>query len=331
MNNTILSIALAAVLALAGGCKQLPSQEGEKPKVEVSLSGRMNGISRAVVHPQSDRPYPETQLPIGVAMMVYNTPDPAVTQPSATDWGNALLAWRRGYFGGPGLGAPGGVTNGEIRFTSADGSAVQNIFYEETGMSYFLRAVYPWSAAVAGASITGGDLPMAIDGSQDVMCSNIGWGNMNASQVQPLTFRHLLTKLNIFMVAEADRAIAEYGQILSVELINQPEMILLDLYSEELYQGQTLRRYPMVGDITPSLLSTTPVNFGYVMAMPSTKFTIRIRTEHRLAFYVDIDVDFPESSEAGAAYDVTLQFMQSDEIVIKAEKAKKWFLDWEFN
>jgi len=331
---------VAALLLLYGCMTRIEPYEA-KAEVEVELSGAFGLRTRASIDPQPDS-LPPYQLSIGVALLNYDSANPETDQPDGDDW-NGAVNWKRAYFGGPGLHAPT-VTNGEIKFTNDAGTAINKVFYDENGLWCFLRAVYPYEGATVTSSHGKGSILFPIDGSQDIMCANLVWGSVNKQMVDRLIFKHLLTKLNIRLYAENQDASDQYGEIEAVGVAYQPAGAILDIATGNLQPEPTSSttrydRYYTV-DFDPSanrLLSdnitdpTDPdVNFGYVMAIPAAKYSIWVKTENRLEFYTEVTL--PSSSfEAGKAYNITLKFLATDQIIIFAEEATEWWLDSTFN
>ncbi len=339
----------AACCALMSGCGK--EEDGAlKPGVEVDLNATMGGgamySSRGEGAVTPNGGLPPRQLSVGVVMIPFLTANPTYTQPGETEW-LTKVTWRRAYFGG---GTPAGIgattiTNGEIRFTNDAGTATQKVFYDDTGIHYFLKALYPYSAADVNRTVDDGSVYFNVDGSQDIMCTNLGWGNMGAPIVNTLQFKHLLTKINLQLVADSENAVSQYGKIIKVEFIDQPTSIIVDIHEGKAYSGTYITR-----SYEPYGFPSTPINltvydalapepdpasqYGYVMILPSTKYTLRIETENRLQFYPEITFPaalYPSGAEAGKSYDVRLKFKEASLIEIFAEEAEEWWMDHVFN
>lgn len=341
MKKQLYTLLLPAVLLLAGCQGETPPAPVEAP-VEVELSGAIGTASKASI----DAPdgLPPRQLSIGIAMLTFPVVAPI---PASTDW-LTRVAWRRGYFGAnntTGLGALPPITKGEIKFTNDEGTSIQRVFYDDTGLYYFLRAVYPWDNAVVTQTVDGGVILFhEIDGSQDIMCSNLGWGNMTDDPIDPLVFSHLLTKLNVKLVAENEAAVAQYGTIKKVELVYQPNEIILDIAEGTVFSASSLTdSYVPVGfpavprelKTAAELFPASTENYGYVMALPGGRsYTFRIETENRLWFYAEVKfpaLAFPGGAEAGTAYNVTLRFKEASQLEIFPEEADVWYMNSTFD
>jgi len=343
---------LAAVaLWVLFGCSREYELQILKPKVAMALTGAIHDRTKSgSIDPQPSG-LPPKQMAIGVAMIDHDTATPDSDPPAEVAW-NGAVEWKRAYFGGPGLKTGSALatfvpTNGEISFTNDDGTAVNKVFYNDNGFYRFLRAFHPWEGAAVVPAVGGGVVLMPIDGSQDIICSNMVYGSAESKMSytppyvdKPLIFSHLLTKLNIRLVAEDAAAIVQYGKIMAIEVLDQPNMVSVNISSGLLEAASSLA-YPygvvdFLANATlpaPAILNPEPfddaVQFGYVMVVPAKTYTIRIETELRLTFYVD--VVFAAPADAGKAYNITLQFMVADEILIFAQEAPQWWLNSTFN
>ena len=347
----------AVMLLLLHGCSMEKEIGPHKQTAEMKLNGSIKVESKSGwINPAPSTTLPPRQISIGVAMLDYDTPDPN-TEPAASEW-NGVVEWKRAYFGGPGLQTGGALasftpTNGEIKFTNDDGTATNKVFYNENGFWRFLRAFHPWDGAAVVPETNGGSILMPINGSHDIMCSNMVWGCAEPKTFSSppytytpqyvntvLNFSHLLTKLNIRLVAENAVAKAQYGEIVAIEVINQPQHVLVNIATGALEPASLPKfRYGLVDFATgqtlpePAISNPDPFldakEFGYVMVIPAEKYTVRIETELRLAFYME--VIFPAVTLPGMAYNVTLQFMETEEIFIYAEEAPEWWMDSTFN
>ncbi|MDR2584642.1 MAG: fimbrillin family protein [Prevotellaceae bacterium] len=328
MKTQLVTYRFFAILALLllCGC----NKETSKPEVEVVMEGAIGLPTRASIDPPAGHTgpthIPPYQLSIGVAMVSHVTSNPLTIQPSNTAWNGA--DWERAYFGGPGLGA-NPVTNGEIKFTNNTGTSVKRMLYNEDGSYFFFKAIHPYE----GATFQNGILYYPIDGSQDIMMANMGWGNVDNPVVTPLVFKHLLTKLNFVLVAENNDAIGQYGTIDAIEVLDQPNQAKLQVATGELTPNSTNSTRYSATNFSTGGLSTTPVQMGYVMVFPGVKYSVRVHTELRLAFYVDVTFSSPPLTPTlpGRAYNVTLKFMSADEIFILTEEVDEWWLDSTFD
>ncbi len=367
---------------------------------EVMMNGVIGAATKAPIDPETTG-LPSKQLTIGILTSDYYLPDtedafkPELLKDE--DWGMYTYL-DRGYFGGPGLGAIN-ITNGEIKYTSADGNIIQNVLYDESGMYYVLRLIYPYTytyldnntpketTAQLSLASNGSRVFFDIDGSQDVMSTNVGWGNMDYDWVttstatdpndsetnyEGFTFSHHLVKLDIRLLAEAGTFIAKeegeyniYGAIESVELINQPNQVTLDLTTNLLSASSSLvSTYPIFSYDTDGKATDIPIKtsvnlsknetgtlYGYVMALPAQKYTFKVVTGSRKSFYINAyikemyDVEVPkEGSETetttvqveggakpGTIYPLTFKFLASEEVGLEADKAKEWWFDSVFN
>jgi hypothetical protein len=269
----------------------------------------------------------------------YVTADPLADQPTEEDWNGATLL--RAYFGGPDI-APDPTTfvpsNGEIKFTNNTGTRVQKVFYEELGAYSFMRAIYPYQGASVVPTVDGGVVVVPVDGSQDVMCSGWGWGSVLATH-QPLintnlAFGHLLTRINVRLVAESAPASGQYGDILGVSLSHQPGELAVNLIDGSVTGwSNNDQNYPLIGQPEVQTLNTAGVDYGYAMALPADSYEIRVETQNRRSFYpVAVLPAVPVGERrAGRVYDVVLSFKAADEIKIAVTDATEWWLDSTFD
>jgi hypothetical protein len=182
------------------------------------------------------------------------------------------------------------------------------------------------------------------------MCANIVLGREEPVQdrtVGTLTFKHLLTKLNVFLYAENADAVNQYGKILSVAIAYQPEEIIMDIVSGALQPASSMTRHdvyrtvgfdPAANRLFPHNTAApdfgSASNFGYVMALPAKKYTVVVNTEERLYFYTDVTLPstaLSSSFKAGKVYNIILRFLDADEIIIEVMDADEWWMDSTFN
>lgn len=356
---------LVLCVAVCSGCEKDPAPTPPvKGKVPVVMNGSIKPTTKAAIEPNTDGS-PQGRLVIGIITSDYYLPtgvekfDPGVLQPE--DWGMYTYL-DRGHFGGDtgsSTGSGGVITyvSGNIKYTNADGTSIQNVFYDEMGMYYTLRLIHPYEYKYVNEeketidvnaklilSSTGSQVLFDVDGSQDIMSSDVGWGNMDSPDGKVITtdkvdatekeksfrFHHQLVKLDLRLIAE-DKASALYGKIGTVELINQPNQLLLDIASDKLTAASNpVSKYTPVDHPTDSItLTATLKDCGYVMALPDSIYTFRITTANRLNFY--IDAVFEGGAVAGTAYPITFKFLASDEIELYAGKAEEWWYNSVFN
>lgn len=347
---------LAALTLLSGGCNR-ENTAPPKEKVEVVMNGgfQVPETTKAQITPVNN--LPTNQLDVIIVTVNYTTADPVNDQPDLNAWMGSTADLTRGYFGGPGLGATT-ITNGEIKYTNEDGTSVQNVFYDENGEYYFVRVVYPHKDAEFiqtnnGAAIVFND----INGSQDILCSNLGWGNINMPIVRSnltndldptsvgLMFSHKLSLFRFNLIAENEKAAEQYGQIKNVRIRNQPSSIRVDMLDTNTEGYSEFDRHYEAEDFPSTPITLTfssdpePVPVaayaGYIMALPGKKFTIEAETEKRLWISADLDFSDPANpyaaSKAGIIYDITLTFMEAYQMELSLENTTEWWVESEFN
>lgn len=351
MKRAIIGNGLGILLfmALGGGCSN-EYAGNDREQVEVVMNGNLlkSRKTRAQIVPENG--LPKNQLDVGIVTVNFSTTDPANVQPDLDAWKGVTADYTRGYFGGPGLGAAT-ITNGEIKYTNDDGTAVQKVFYDETGECYYVRVVYPhhnaeFTQADNGAAVVFNEL----NGTQDIMCSNLGWGNMDQPTMKTnydtdpaidtpgdsvIVFSHMLSLFRIKVVAENATAIVQYGNITNVKIIDQPNSVkvdMIDLAAEPYAFPETDFLIP---EFQARPLTITPDSVGDIMVLPARNFTIEAQSENRLWLSADFNFATAEdpyaTSAAGTIYEITLKFMEGYKMELDVIAAKEWWMDHEFN
>jgi hypothetical protein len=360
--------------ALAFGCTRTEITPVTRD-VAVKLSGELSpagaltrgdGMIDPILANSGDlKGLPPKQLSIGIV-----TIETSSDAPTAPDWGlvgNSPYL-DKGFFGGNELGdTPTSMTpedaawNGNIEFLNEQGTGRQDVFYDPTGDYYHFVGVYPYAAITGGLSTSsaGATVLFNIDGSQDIMASNSGRGNIDhpfAHDNHPddvLTFSHKLTALRCRFVAESAVAKALYGTINSVKLVGQPDVVGLDIGANALDPTTPLTdertapagiSYPAVG--TGGVVVTTPltlsdvytsadaVEFGYIMALPQQTYTFEIVTSvHGANNPLTVTYDFTAAAmpAAGTIYNLTFTMLETAKIELVAAPATEWWLDQTFD
>ena len=75
----------------------------------------------------------------------------------------------------------------------------------------------------------------------------------------------------------------------------------------------------------------TDSDFGYLMVVPGTSYTVAVHTVDRLYFYTEVSLPGSAPFEAGKVYNIILKFLAADEIIIYAKEADEWWYDSTFN
>lgn len=371
MKNGPIKIALAGFFSLAlwGGCGKEKPAETAETRVAVVMNGGISrsGTTRGQIVPNAAG-LPDEQLDVAIITVNYRTADPTLDQPDLPAWSGSTADITRGYFGED-SGAPGvipfaqrpgkPIDSGKIEYTNDSGTTIQRVFYDETGEHYFVRVVYPYANAEFTQSVNGaGVIFSELDGSQDIMASNLGWGNMHSPVIKTnykddipetvtgdsiIVMSHLFSLFRIKLVAENTDVIDQYGKILDVRLIDQPSSIRVDMMEIRLETESALDTpyHPKDFPGTGLDLTTSAVDAGYVMAMPAQKFTLEARSQNRLWLSADLDFSTLEdplaTSAPGRMYDITIRFMEAYEIELEAEplegedEHKEWWMDSVFD
>lgn len=363
----------------------------EKEKVRLDISGSLS-VSAAtkgegMINPILDLPtdtkgLPPKQLVIGLITNEYlkTGATPAVKDWSADDHVTEL-DW--GFFGGNVFGdtpaSLGSNWNGNIEYgdftggpTVPGGTSIQNVFYDENRTYYFFVAFYPYvedvDIAATEAEGTGTTVYFAPDGTQDIMASTMGGGNIDnpygvkdvggINYLQPygapLIFYHKLTALRCHFIAESEAVTGPNGcgDIVSVRLINQPDILGLnigqqainptttaltdehtDLISYESVRtngvGNLAMPYPTVANPDPD-----PVEFGYILANPANSYTFEIITSVHGAInpiYATYTFNNPTIPSMGTVYNLTFKMLESRRVDLYVQSADEWWIDQSYN
>jgi hypothetical protein len=351
-------------------------------RVAVKLSGELSSagaqtrgegrIDPILADQSSERGLPPKQLDIGIMTIEINTENP-----TAANWGDLAYSpyLDRGFFGGNQPGdSPDTMEenwNGNIEYTDRGGLNNQIVFYSRTGEYYHFVCVYPYADIIfededytmQNAAKNAAIVYFDIDGSSDIMASNRGYGNNEHPfgghhSTDPtdgtLRFYHKLAALRCKFVAESAVAKALYGTITSVELLEQPDVVGLNIGANALAPTTTALTderttpngisYPAVGSsgaavTTPLTLpeaytSADAEEFGYVLALPAQKYTFRITTSlHGSNNPLTATYDFTAATpaEAGTIYNLTFTMLETAEIELEAAEAAEWWLDQTFD
>lgn len=369
-------------VALVVGCSHEDTSVPDPERVAVQISGVLSQKSATTkgvpwdgrvdpINPVNHLGLPPVQLDVGIVTVNYETEDPSNPdggQPDIEAWSTTTADWTRGYFGSISVGdVVGGViltdntppTNGEISYTNEDGTLIQKTFYDDYGEHYFLRVVYPFHHGTNGEYAAelvqtpgrgAGVVFSGLDGSQDILCSNLGWGNIYQPLIETeagagnLVLSHMLTMFRVFVKAGDDTAITQYGNVTEDEngnpglrLTDQPASVRFDMIDLEANPGSDLTHYyaSEFPDNPVVLDNTSGTYIGYMMALPAQKFRVEVFTAERAwihgEFSFATDSNPYRISEAGKIYDITLNLVEAYEIQIKVSTPKEWWMNSTFD
>ncbi|MDL2265258.1 hypothetical protein LJC57_02365 [Parabacteroides sp. OttesenSCG-928-G07] len=393
MKQTFYIIALCCA-ALFFGCNgeedmPIPAKPSEKVRVKLSGSLQTTGIiTRAndeeeyedpggMIDPIDSDGTPPYQLKIGIVTIEFGSYEDSIP-PTIAQWDDPTTYLDYGFFGGQipddspdkyGEHDDPGWT-GNIEYTNRAGDAIQNVFYDEMGIYYYMVAFYPYHSIYNIEDVEedrennktiiwdeeGATVVFEVDGSQDIMATGMGGGNIEHPFTDSLTFSHKLTSLRCHFVAESALAKSLYGNITSVELIEQPLRIGLNIgkqanggddaknsltnaYPELTTDYPAVRRDSNGDPITAPLplpstyAATDAVEFGYVLAMPAQTYTFRIMTairEEKNPLYVTYTFP-PNLPLAGTVYNLTFKLLETAEILLDVAPAEEWSFDQNFD
>ena len=221
--KTIIVIPVILSLAALCGCVR-EDEDGAAPAREqgaqVRISGGLTGpggripLSKAetvpgpIDHDPTDPAgvsrygLPDRQLDVAIVTVTHDPAgDPALPQhwPGIGAWSGQTAGLMRGFFGSrpespynDGI-LPTGIqpTDGRIEFVNSTGEYIQRTFYDDAGAYYYARVVYPYAHArfvneggETGATVVFSDL----NGQQDILSSNLAWGNKDRPLMQALDY-----------------------------------------------------------------------------------------------------------------------------------------------
>jgi hypothetical protein len=219
-------------------------------------------------------------------------------------------------------------------------------------------------------SAAGATVYFNIDGSGDIMASTRGWGNnefpfgdnhtTDPADDGILHFYHKLVALRCKFEAETTTAIQGYGTITSVELTGQPDVVGLNIGANaeaplttaltdektDTISYRAIAEYDVMADDGVTVVDaagsvrthpltmevTDPLAFGYVLALPATKYTFRIITSvHGAANPLYATYEFATPPAPGTIYNLTFKMLESAKTVVEAAEAPEWWLDQTFN
>jgi hypothetical protein len=363
------------LFALLSGCEKqnepVPVQERMQVRMNgtlspVGLSAKSTRVTTIVGRVDPDAyGLPAEQLDVAIITVNYDTADPGTDQPGTADWSGQTADITRGFFGSmPGrtiLNDNEKPTNGQIEYTNSEGTQVQRVFYDDLGSHYFIRVLYPYEntefiQTVQGAAVVFYDL----DGSQDIMSSNLGWGNIDAPVIQTglnsipnpdynpshpsnpyeppfissIVLSHMFSLLQFKVMPENVGVSPYYGEIEEIVIREQPttvRMSMVDLSMTPHDDAEFIDFYAL--DLEPidleSVLPGAPEDAGYLMVLPASSFRIEAYTTGR--GWIGADFSFDNPTEPGKIYEITLKFMEAAEVIITATAVDEWWMDSELD
>jgi hypothetical protein len=167
-------------------------------------------------------------------------------------------------------------------------------YWIQTGESSAFIAVYPRFTSYSGGVISG-----TLDGSTDLMSSNLAQGDKTTSGGISLKLAHLLTKIEVEVIASAtddlSQTVNTWGsQVTSIDLLSQANNVALTLPS-----SFSVASFPAAATVSPTYtnsvdfalknsdgttapawtISKTGATFGYVMFAPGTGKTLTFKVK----------------------------------------------------
>lgn len=158
---------------------------------------------------------------------------------------------------------------------------------------------------------TNNEVVYTITGQEDIMCTALLKGDKTTNKTTALTsiFDHLLTQLSFKIKADDQAAIDAWGNVTSIELINQQTTATLTLDTKTLVFSGDATNSISIGSTSTAFDSTptTEVAFGQaIMVQPGqSKYTVKVKTANNTE---GIDVDLTVDAAVSTSYVVTLTF-----------------------
>ncbi|MDH6357166.1 fimbrillin family protein [Parabacteroides sp. PF5-9] len=388
---------LITILLLTGCSKEGVDSPPPKEKVAVMMRGGLAGLARntrGIINPQNSpgvEGLPPQQLDINIITVNYTTSEPSKIsgQPDLEAWSGQTADFTRGFFGENTDFTTGNNGNpiipiadredqipnsGRIEYTDESGTSVQKVFYDENGEYYFVRLFYPYdeedteftsSTAGLGASI----IFRNVDGSQDILCSNLGWGNTLNPLITTaidldedgdtddgedlegeIVFSHMLSLFRIWIkpdnkavVGDDGSTTAQYGKIKNVQVARQPSTLIADAMrgviqplNDPFETNYKANDFPANGlylswDINEEPEGQAITNSaGYVIVYPGlNEYRIEVETERHM--WVHGELSFTSPPKPGKIYDITITMKEAYEIEVIETKVADWWMDHVFN
>lgn len=326
-------IPLCAFAALAAGCSR--NQAGIEPPgtpEQIVLGSGVTAGTRASVESDDDGVI-ESHTSLDVAFI-------RAADGAAADWQADLHADQTAA----GTGA-GRITAQLLPTTAAAGSnsvtfTVPQFYSGNPTLKAHLRGYYP-ADAVLSYDGTGNvtEATWTVDGKTDLLASDYVSGYKGIASAVPVTFKHLLSKLTVKVIAENDGAKAGWGEVKSMQIQSVPQnvKILFDGVAGTQWTGIPIASPTAdisvwghkaadnsTTDAAPAQLelpvagSGTAAVFGQTLVAPQGSYVIKIATTaHGATEYATSTVTIPGGAQAGHNHIITLTF-KAGEIVATA-------------
>ncbi len=351
--HRILFPALAALFS--AGCAGSEHTTGTRPEERpyVMMTGSLERAEqtpvRDAIDPRDSDGLPNVPLIVGIMTLNYASSDPATDKPDEDAWMSATANLSRGYFGGPGPNIAV-VENGEINYTNESGTSIRRLFYDEGGEHYFTRIVYPFVASrldqtqIANINHNpfGTEVVVSgLDGSQDVMCSNLAWGNIHNPKMTTdapegeIVMSHIFSRFGVKVRVESPKAATQFGSISRFLLKDQPSAVGINMINLDLSFSHELVDYTLVMRTMLPLdnLGDATRDAGYVMAPPAADLRFEVETTgHGWVTGLVSFADMPDGlSLTGYSHDIIMTFMESGEVEIAVAEPDEYWLDGVFD
>lgn len=148
-----------------------------------------------------------------------------------------------------------------------------------------------------------------LDGTKDIMCSDVVVANRTDIKTANFALKHKLTQFKFKVRAEKDEAISNWGTITSLTLINQKNNAELSLNTRELtFTGEGTNSITIISDATTALKTTTDgdeIGSAILVEAGQSSYKVQVVTSNQtVPAEITLTVDGTEST----AYTILLTF-----------------------
>lgn len=224
------------------------------------------------------------------------------------------------------------ATNGVYTTPLWEGATDGNISVDELGAVQFAKTqYYPTNESTIfmkgfapRENVTNGVVKYTITGDKDIMISDQIQGSKTNATSKKLEFKHLLTQLQIKVLAFDSYAAEAWGDITAIEVVDASTAVELTLAETAAAQPlseaveKVIKNVPVDYNFSTALSlpdqsqSESAKNAGNVMVLPSTnKYSLLVKTTKKTDGFKVTDITF-NNTEASKAYKITLTFKSTN-------------------
>lgn len=239
----------------------------------------------------------------------------------------------------------GGGTTSSYEFPTVTADAALFPTSSISTTPLYLAGLYPYT----GWGIPTTTIQMAFTGKEDVMAAaqvSTTSGDVESALYTTMTFKHLLTKLEISLRAKTNAATSKWGKVTKIELVEANSSTLKNVATVTLetgiaafsgtpsvmpFYGMSSSGYTDVAfSTTPQSLTTTATPSAYSIIAPflasntETDLTFRVYTEYS-ASPETVKVALPSAGDtAGKAFNITFTFDADANAILVAATVIDW-------